>query len=292
MKTAYNYVTLRYVHDVVTGEFANVGVVVYSPEQRFLKALFTASYERLNAIFLKIDHPHFRTVTRYLGSRFEELADELQNPLGAQLPTGILQLVRQVLPPDDSSLQWSEAGGGLSENLDETLRALYARLVTRYVKEEEVLSRSDDEIAKPFKAMLERKHVSQRMQEKRIQAKDYQYEFQFGWKNSIWHVYEPVSFDLLTADSIVDKASKWLGRGVALQDATEKFKIHFLLGEPRQPGTREAFEHAQQLLKKIPNQPELVREEQLEAFAEEVAETISHHQDEPEAVVREDPPQQ
>lgn len=289
MKTPYNYVSLRYVHDVVTGEFANVGVVVYAAEQRYLKAQFTSSYERLNAIFLKVDHPHFRSVTKYIAGRFEELAEELRNPLGAPLPPGIVQLVRQVLPADDSSLQWSEAGGGLSENLDETLRSLYGRLVTRYVREGEALSRTDDEIARPFKAALEKRHVSQRIRKKRIEAPNFQWEFEFGWKNAVWHLYEPVSFDLQNPESIEDKAAKWLGRGMALQESREEFKIHFLLGEPRQPGTQKAFEHAQQLLKKIPNQPELIREAKLEAFAEEVAETMAQHEEEPQAVVREEP---
>jgi len=52
--------------------------------------------------------------------------------------------------------------------------------------------------------------------------------------------------------AIVEKANTWFGRGMALQDSPDKFKIHFLLGEPKQPGTGKAFEHAQHLLRKIP----------------------------------------
>jgi hypothetical protein len=33
MKTPFSTVTFRYVHDVVTGEFVNVGVVLYAAEQ-------------------------------------------------------------------------------------------------------------------------------------------------------------------------------------------------------------------------------------------------------------------
>ena len=50
MKTTYSTITLRYVHDVVTGEFANIGVVLYAPEQRLLEARFTQSYERLKPV--------------------------------------------------------------------------------------------------------------------------------------------------------------------------------------------------------------------------------------------------
>jgi hypothetical protein len=121
MKTAYHFVTLRYVHDVVTGEFANVGVVFYAPIERYLQARFTASYERLNAIFLKIDHAHFRNVIRYLANRFEELQTEIGQGLKLTPVQGIDDLVRRVLPPDDSSLQWSPMGGGFSEDLVATV---------------------------------------------------------------------------------------------------------------------------------------------------------------------------
>ena len=277
MKTAYSYVTLRYVHDVVTGEFANIGVVVYAPSQRALDVRFTTSYERLNAIFLKIDHAHFRAMVRYLGNRFAEMADELRETLDLVPVTGVAELVRKVLPPDDSSLQWSEVGGGLTSNLDQTLQDLYARLVERYERSMEQQSRSDDDIGRPFKAGLDRRQVGPKVTEKQIAAKDYDYKFQFAWKNSIWHLYEPVSFDLVDPNSIVEKANKWLGRGHALRDANEQFKLYFLLGEPKQAATRKAFEHAQHLLKKIPGKMELVRESELEEFTEKVAEDISRH---------------
>ncbi|MGH7944237.1 MAG: DUF3037 domain-containing protein [Opitutaceae bacterium] len=277
MKIAYSYVILRYVHDVVTGEFANIGIVVYAPDQRVLKARFTTSYERLNAIFLKIDHAHFRAMVRYLGDRFAEMAAELRDSLQLAPVNGIAELVRKVLPQDDSTLQWSETSGGLTSNLEQAAQDLYARLVERYERSTEQQSRSDEDIARPFKTKLDEKKVGPKISEKKIAAKDYDYNFQFAWKNSIWHLYEPVSFDLMDPNSIVEKANKWLGRGVALQDADEQFKLYFLLGEPKQPGTRKAFEHAQHLLQKIPGQRKLVRETELEAFTEKVADDIARH---------------
>jgi hypothetical protein len=277
MKTTYTYVTLRYVHDVVTGEFANIGVVLYAPDQRLLEARFTSSYERLSAFFLKIDHAHFRNLMRYFSIRFAELAEELGESLELLPVTGIVDLVRRVLPPDDSSLQWSEQSGGFSDDPKATLAKLYARLVERYVKTDEPLSRSDDEIAKPFKARLEKRRVAQRLDEKRIVAKDFQYKFDFGWKNSIWHLYEPVSFDLVSPSNILDKAANWLGRGTALQESDEEFKIYFLLGEPKSREGRKAFENARHLLEKIPGKKKLIPESEVEAFADDVAGEITEH---------------
>lgn len=277
MKTAYAYVTLRYVHDVVTGEFVNVGVVVYAPSERYLEARFTSSYERLNAVFLKIDHANYRNLVRHLSHRFIELAAELREGLNLTPLQGIEELVRRVLPQDDSSLQWSSMGGGFSENLPETVGQLYARLVERYARSGEVASRDDEDIAKPFRARLRK--AAEKLREKRIVAKDYEYDFQYAWQNSIWHLYEPVSFDLIDPGSIVEKANRWLGRGVALSDSSERFKIHFLLGEPKRPGTAKAFENARHLLEKIPAQKELVSESQMEQFADSVAADIVGHQE-------------
>ena len=156
------------------------------------------------------------------------------------------------------------------------LGELYKRFVERFIAGAAQVSRSDEEIAKPFKAKLGK--TAEKLAEKTIETKDYQYDFQFAWKNDIWHLYEPVSFDLVDPGSIREKANKWLGRGVALHDAREKFKIHFLLGEPQQDETKKAFENAIHLLSKIPGQKELVRENEMEHFAEHVAEEIGIHE--------------
>jgi hypothetical protein len=142
MKTAYTFVTLRYVHDVVTGEFANVGVVLYAPAERYLEARFTSSYERLNALFVKIDQANYRNLIRYLGNRFVELATEVRDGLDLVPVQGIDQIVRRVLPPDDSSLQWSATSGGFSSNLGETVGQLYARMVERYTRSDDASIRA------------------------------------------------------------------------------------------------------------------------------------------------------
>lgn len=275
MKTNYSTIVLRYVHDVVTGEFANIGVVLYAPEQRLLEARFATSYERLNAIFLKIDHLHFRALMRYMANRFEQLGGEIRDGLTVQPVNALSEIVKQVLPPDDSSLQWSQQGGGITDDPARVLSELYNRFVERYIAGATQVSRTDEEIAKPFKAKLGK--VAAKLSEKTIETKDYQYDFHFAWKNDIWHLYEPVSFDLVDPGSIREKANKWLGRGMALNDAKERFKIHFLLGEPRQAGTQQAFENALHLLQKIPGQKELVRESEVEGFAQHVAEEILSH---------------
>jgi len=221
-----------------------------------------------------------------MANRFEEIGADIRDGLETPPVTALTEIVRQVLPPDDSSLQWSAQGGGFTEDAAKTLDELYKRFVERYVAGAEQVSRSDEEIVKPFKARLG--NAVSRLAEKKIITKDYQYDFRFAWKNDVWHLYEPVSFDLVDPGSIREKANKWLGRGMALNDSKEKFKIHFLLGEPRLDETKKAFENAIHLLSKIPAEKELVRENKIEHLAERVAEEISSH--EPSETVLRDKP--
>jgi len=277
MKTAYTYVTLRYVHDPVTEEFANVGVVLFSPEARCLEARFSHRYRRLKSMFLNIDQEHYRFQIRRISNRFELFAKEVAEGLNSHKATDILSLVHGVLPKDDSSLQWSQGGGGFTENPRLEIERLFERLVEKYIEGNERISRTDDEVAKPFRATLETRRVASFVQPKRISGKDFEYDFQFAWKNSIWHLYEPVSFDLLDPNSIRDKANRWLGRGMALQDANEAFKIYFLLGEPKSDDAKGAFVNARHILEKVPGQKQLVQEAWIEKFSQEVAEEIARH---------------
>ena len=46
-KQAYSYTVLRYVHDVVSGEALNVGVVMHAPAAGFLKVRTRKNVDRL-----------------------------------------------------------------------------------------------------------------------------------------------------------------------------------------------------------------------------------------------------
>ncbi len=274
MKTVYSFVVLRYVHDIASGEFVNVGVALYSPDTKYIGALCSTRYGRLSKMFLDVDGDYFRGLMRHIETRFDEIGGKLREELPFDgTPAGIIEIARTVLPPDDSSLQWSEAGGGWTENPARTLEELFTRLVARYEDGQKRLNRDDSEVWKVFKKELETRQVLARLQPKRIITGNYDYEFEHAWKNQKWHLYEPVSFDLQEADSILDKANRWVGRAVSLQDSPDKFKLHLLLGEPSIEKLRPAFIKAENILNKIPGDKEFVREHEAEKFSATLANT-------------------
>ena len=279
MKTSYTYSVLRYVHDITTGEFVNVGVALYSREARYASALCRSTYGRLSKTFPGVDGDAFKSLMRFVQSRIEEIGDGLKNDLPLEgLPASVVEVAHAVLPADDSSLQWSPPGSGLAENLSQTLETLFDRLVTRYDERPQQERRSDDEVWRKYRGSLESRHVLKHLQPKRIAVQDDEVEFQYAWKNGVWHCLEPVSLDLSSADSIREKAHRWLGQVTSVKDAKDEFKVYLLLGEPQQEALRPAFERAVSILHKLPVASEVVRENRAAEFSERFAQEIEAHE--------------
>ncbi|HTG45986.1 MAG TPA: DUF3037 domain-containing protein [Verrucomicrobiae bacterium] len=119
-------------HDVVTAEFVNIGTVLYGPEQRFLKARFAKSCQRLKAMFLQIDHLHFGELMRCMEDGFERMDAQIQNSAAVPPASSLAEMVKRILSSDDSSLQWSKEGGGFTDDPEKTLKQLFNRFVERY----------------------------------------------------------------------------------------------------------------------------------------------------------------
>jgi hypothetical protein len=278
MKVPYTFSVLRYVHDPVTQEFINIGVAVFSPQAQYLRAVCTTSYGRITQMFQRIDGSRFRQLARHIQDQICAAENDYRAALPFEGTPTLEHLLAKVLPPDDSAIQFSKAGGGLSADLDRTLHELFQRYVEQYTASGESPRRSDEDIWRVFREPLDRILVTPRLKPKRIVAPSYEYEFERSWKNEIWHVYEPVSFDMMEAASMLDKANRWVGRATSLIDSSDPFQIHMLLGEPTDDRLKATFVKAQNILTKMPGKKDFIRESEAEAFAEELAREIAKHQ--------------
>lgn len=282
MKVAYSFSVLRYVHDPVTQEFINIGVAVFSAEARYLRAVCTASYGRITHMFQKIDGPRFRQISRHIQDQICAAGQQYESSLPFELSLAIEPILAKVLPPDDSAFQFSRSGVGLSDDLDQTLQELFRRHVERYADFGDSPRRTDEEVWRIFREPLDRALVTPRLKPKRIVAPSYEYEFERSRKNEIWHVYEPVSFDMTEAGSMLEKANRWVGRATSLMDSADAFRIHMLLGEPSDDRLRSTFLKARNILNKMPGKRDFVLESEAQAFAEELAREVTTHPDETE----------
>jgi hypothetical protein len=273
----YEFSVLRYVHDTLTGEFVNVGVVIYCEKEKWISAQCRNTYARVSAVFPNLNSSHFRKMMKFVQSEFCRTNHYLNTELQFSEITSLQTLLHKVLPKDDSSLQWSPISAGLSLNLETELELLFERYVSHYDAKTVRDRRTEQDIWKDFKKTLESFSLAEEFQPKRISVKDDEIEFQHSWKNGIWHCIEPISFDLTDGDYFKDKAHRWLGQLSSIQDSTDEFKVYLLISPPTESELQPAFNKALSILSKIPVESEIYLEHEAPKLAEEIQRKMDIH---------------
>jgi len=287
-KQPYQYAILRYIHDPVTDEFLNVGLVMYSKEQSFFRAQLLTRYRRLTNAFPGTDGDFYRRYMNHVQLKLNKIradisASKKQSSLFDQWPNQISKILNQILPPNDSSIRFSVPSGGLSKNLDDTFDDMYFRLIEYYLSETEKHSRSNEEVWSAFSRPLREKSVLNLLRSTIISTPQDDIEFNHAWKNGQWNLLQPLSFDLVHPANIKKKAKTWLGNTLLMRNNDQWSNLYFLLGQPRseQSTLLKAYDSAKDiLLAEVDGLPvEIIEENEAEDFANEISPQIEEDVD-------------
>ncbi len=119
----FQFAILRYIHDPLRQEFANIGVVMYSQKGRFLEFFSTIQPERLLPFFGDVNIEYLRRVMDHFRHKFQQVSSE-------PMPVRSLRVILGgILPPDDSSLQFAAFGVGLTDDFKKEFAHLLDRVV-------------------------------------------------------------------------------------------------------------------------------------------------------------------
>jgi hypothetical protein len=269
----YSFTVLRYVHDIMTSEFVNVGIILYVPSLGSVQERTSLSIGRIRCVFPNLDRKVYsdsiKAVRRAIGQvgtlTLSESADARS-------------IACMAVPADDSSFQWSESGAGLTDNPGKTLGDLYSRLV-KYYDNKIPAKRSDEDVWRLVRDKLTAKNVHLKLQEKVFSGANDQIEFKHAWKNGVWHAYEPISLDLADADNIKDKARRWRGHLAAVADgASEALKLHLIIGAPENPALKNAYERALAILRHASLSPQVYEEDQIDILVAQIEDEVRAHE--------------
>lgn len=272
MKASYSYTILRYVHDIVAGEFVNLGVILYSPQAAFLGARISTSVSRVKRFFGRVDSDHLRDTLRHIEREIGNI-ERRGEASSLLMEVDALTFAERIVPRDDSALQFSPVGAGVTDEPQIALERLFDRYVNRY-RGLPKSTRHDQDILPIFKKPLEERNLLSHVQPKVIESPDYQHEFPLAWKNGLWNACDAVSFDLSEAGDIIEKANKWMGRAWNLHESSEKFRLVLLLGEPRRSELDPVVARAEHIIRKAPLEIVMVRERDAKRLAEMIEKDI------------------
>ena len=169
-KQAYSYTVLRYIHDVVSGEALNVGVVMHAPAASFLKVRTRKTIGRLKHAFPDLDRAAFADAMQAVDRGFSAIAKQANKMSLFDARTDARTHALKVLPDDDSALRWSPTGTGLTADPARTFKRLYERYVTRY-DSAPVKRRSDDDVWQPIRDKLMERGINVPFEPKTVVGK-------------------------------------------------------------------------------------------------------------------------
>jgi hypothetical protein len=232
MKT-YQYKVLRYLHDLVTGEFANIGILFYLPEDRQLKCRFVTKSSRISEFFDGIDTRRLFESIRHLEKLITSIGRTTE---GLQLDsTSLDEIADSVLPRDDSALRFSETRQGIDPSPETALDDVFNRIVNQYVRESTPVSRSDEDVwRKIYKRHFEKYGITQKLSSHVVETANDRIVFSHAWKNGVWNCYQALAFDLSRGENVKNKAYRWAGILAELESSKQGLHVNFLISSPRQ----------------------------------------------------------
>jgi len=277
----FTYTVLRYVHDARAGEMLNVGIVLHVAAEHRLLVKTRDTHGRVKRAFPDLDGDAFRGAMRSVERAVGAVAEHLAATTLLGHEGDAASLARKAMAADDSALQWSPVGSGLTNDAEATLARLFDRLVLRNDDRTGPRRRVDEEVWRPIRDKLVERNVHVPFEQKVVSGALDSITFEHAWKNGSWHVYEPVSLDMADRDGIMAKTHRWLGHLAAVQDgAQDPLKLHFILGAPQDPALEPAYRRAVALFRQAALDPEVLEESDIDALVARIEDEVRAHHDE------------
>ena len=275
----YQFQIVRYIHDRITGEFVNVGIVIYMPESRFLESRFVNKFSRLSHFFVDINGHSLLNALKHFDKEINIVAKRLSGNDLFEGFSSIEEITNSILTKDDSALECSSMNTGIDLSGQAALDDLFERLIDKYNHDAEKDSHDDKYVwRKVYKKHFDDNGITSKLKEHTVHTNHDVIQFDKAWKNGVWNCYQTLSFDLKRTDSIKNKVYKWSGILSELENSNEKLHLYFLTVSPSRNRTIKKFiEDTLNRQSKI-IQVSIVTEKQAESFAVSVKKEIEAHE--------------
>ena len=268
---SYHFRILRYVHDVSTEEFVNIGVMMWIPERS--KLIFDANerFGRLSGFFKNFDGSGYRQMIHNLQRSFRAIDIDLQNPgLFKNTPETTSEIFNELVREDASCFQWSPLMSGISTNPEERFNQLFEEFVTFHEPLGAPQRRNETMIWKTVHQALKDRDLESRVQfDVKMETPDFHYSFKLGWHNGTRQVLEPISLTLRYPARIVDKAHTWSGRLFNLSK-NNTFGCTAVLAPRDEYVDMTAFNQGFAILKDARSMREIITEDEVNDYISEI----------------------
>ena len=200
------YAIVRFMPFVETEEFANVGVVLYSPSRCYLGfRVLTQRYARITRFFEHVDGPAFRRTMVELRGELQRLASAFRTGDAAQG----MALWQELIKPKSTQIRFSGERVVLGGTPSAQLQDLYARYVERsFVTREyreQILNRQ-------LTSLLREASLSEKYVEGTVGNDEYHVKFPFVAREGDVKVIKPLALTQSESAAVLDHGGQWIQR--------------------------------------------------------------------------------
>ncbi|WP_339800782.1 DUF3037 domain-containing protein [uncultured Marinobacter sp.] len=211
---ACNYAIVRFMPYVETGEFANVGVLLWIPRQKtLLFKLLRRKYGRITQFFEELDKQVYLQTMANLDAELHRIERLLQEgaavTASANLEYGFHKgIFEEIIRPRETIVRFSEQRAILSENPTETLTALYDHYVGRNFVTKEY---QEGLMEKNIKRLLDQENLGKRYQRRKVEDKVYGVSFPFVEEQDhrAVRVIKPLFLGQADSTAIIEHSGQW-----------------------------------------------------------------------------------
>jgi hypothetical protein len=226
-------ISVRYVHDVRTGEFLNIGVVLMSPGNDFVGAQFITHWARVTGAFPDAEPVHLRRIVRAIMHACDAWLAATSQQLQLTRVNDIETFLRTVIEFDgDASIRFSPIISGVTANPKGTLDELFYLYAGRHAEPEPRQSREDADVWRSFIVKLAKPEIVLHLRPHVLSVPHYSLSFEHSWMNGQWNATQPLSLDMLDPNRIREKATQWTGRLMTVRPSTLDTNVCLLVGMP------------------------------------------------------------
>lgn len=222
MKSVCHYSIVRFQPFVETGEFANVGVVLFAPAARYFGfKLLGNRYARVTNFFEQLDARVVRTALRTFREELQRVGEMLK-PMGTDRRLRVLDkdaalgVWSEVIRPRETMIRFSDSRLVMAEDVKAKLQELFAFYVERNFAtreyQEQVLDRG-------VREWLREARLQNRFFQVRVGNDEYHAQFPFveldGERPK--KIIKPLNLGYTDASRIIDHGGQWAVRVNALR---------------------------------------------------------------------------
>lgn len=229
----YEYQILRYMPDQVSGEFLNIGILMFGPKERAFFYEFINSRQRISAAFHGIESVHIMRKLKILRENLDELKIHQSGKLELRDISSVSFYSTRILKHDDSALQFSEVKKGMDISIESAFRDIKNRMLYKWVVDNDYEYRSDEDVWRDsYKKHFKKAGLTEKMVSRSVITETDTLKFDQAYKNGVWNYFQPINLNLKKDDSIKNKVYKWKGKISEMQTANEDMKLIFLSEMP------------------------------------------------------------